>query len=177
MSSKQPDMPSVAHIVLPDQFNTAATFLDHHLTEGRGNRIAVHHEGSSYTYTQIADLANRIGNALLDIGVDMEQRVALLLLDSPQFAAAFFGTIKIGAVAVPINTALRPNDYVYMLNDSRARVLLVHSVDWSQIQQILPELKNVRHIVVVGLEQDGTKDTDTLHDFEKWPQKSSSGLQ
>src|SRR5258708_12427227 len=162
MSSKQPDMPSVAHIVLPDQFNTAATFLDHHLTEGRGNRIAVHHEGSSYTYTQIADLANRIGNALLDIGVDMEQRVALLLLDSPQFAAAFFGTIKIGAVAVPINTALRPNDYVYMLNDSRARVLLVHNAVWQTIKQIQPQLKFLRHVVVVVLKE---PETTTLHAF------------
>src|SRR5207253_3209608 len=108
--------------------------------------------------------------------IDMEQRVALLLLDSPQFAAAFFGAIKIGAVPVPINTNLRPNDYVYMLNDSRARVLLIHAVVWSQIQPILAELKFVRHIVVVGLEQDGGQETATLHDFEKWIQKASSQL-
>src|SRR5260370_15795797 len=97
----------------------------------------------------------------------MEHRVRVLVLDAPQFAAGFFGAIKIGAVPVPLNTTLRPNDYVYMLNDSRARVLLIHSVVWSQIQQILPELKYVRHIVVVGLEQNGTIDTATLHAFEK----------
>jgi benzoate-CoA ligase family protein len=170
-------MSTIPGIVIPDQFNAATAFLDRNLAEGRGTKTAVYFEGNAYTYAQIAELANRVGNALLDLGVDMEQRVALLLLDSPQFAAGFFGAIKIGAVPVPLNTTLRPNDYVYMLNDSRARVLLIHSVVWSQIQQILPELKYARHIVVVGLEQDGTKDTATLHDFEKWTQKASAELQ
>src|SRR5260221_10851040 len=92
---------SAPSVIVPDQFNVATSFLDRHLNEGRGNKIAVYHEGSSYTYAQIAELANRIGNGLLDLGVDLEQRVALLLLDSPPFAAAFFGTITIGAVSVP----------------------------------------------------------------------------
>src|SRR5260370_16382136 len=142
---------TVPPIVIPDQFNAASAFLDRNLAEGRGAKTGIYYEGTAYTYAQIAELANRVGNGLLDLGIDLEQRVALLLLDSPQFAAAFFGAIKIGAVPVPINTALRPNDYVYMLNDSRARVLLIHSVVWSQIHQILPELKSVRHILLVGL--------------------------
>src|SRR5438876_8318931 len=132
----QPTLPS---ITIPDQFNAATAFLDRNLAEGRGAKTAIFYEGKAYTYAQIAELANRVGNGLLDLGIDLEQRVALLLLDSPQFAAAFFGAIKIGAVAVPINTMLRPNDYVYMLNDSRARVLLIHAVVWSQIQLILAE--------------------------------------
>src|SRR5207237_6990155 len=119
-------------VIVPDQFNAATAFLDRNLAEGRGAKTAIYYDGQAYTYAQIAELANRVGNALLDLGVDMEQRVALLLLDSPQFAAGFFGAIKIGAVPIPLNTSLHPNDYVYMLNDSRARVLLVHSVAWSQ---------------------------------------------
>ena len=170
-------MSTTPRVVIPDQFNAATAFLDRNLAEGHGTKTAIYFEGNAYTYARIAELANRVGNALLDLGVDMEQRVALLLLDSPQFAAGFFGAIKMGAVPIPLNTSLRPNDYVYMLNDSRARVLLVHSVVWSQIQQILPELKYMRHIVVVGLEQDGAKETATLHDFEKWTQKASAELQ
>src|SRR5438067_13166502 len=142
-------------IVIPDQFNAASAFLDRNLAEGRGAKTAIYYEGTAYTYAQIAELANRVGNGLLDLGIDLEQRVALLLLDSPQFAAAFFGAIKIGAVAVPLNTNLRPADYVYMLNDSRARVLFAHASLWKQVRQILPELKYLRHVVVVGLEQEG----------------------
>ena len=170
-------MLTVPKIVIPDQFNAATTFLDRNLQEGRASKTAIYFEGKKYTYAQIAELANRAGNGMLDLGIDMEQRVALILLDSPQFAASFFGAIKIGAVPIPINTNLRPNDYVYMLNDSRARILIIHSVIWSQIRQILPELKYVRHIVIVGLEQDGGQETATLHDFEKWINNSPAQLE
>src|SRR5437660_6346218 len=170
-------MLNVPKIVIPDQFNAATAFLDRNLEEGRGSKIAIYFEGTSYTYAQIVELANRAGNGLLDLGIDLEQRVALLLLDSPQFAAAFFGAIKIGAVPIPLNTNLRPNDYVYMLNDSRARVLLTHAMLWKQIQQILPQLKYLRHIVVVGLEQNGEQETATLHDFDHWTQQASPDLE
>src|SRR6266480_5744042 len=139
---------TIPSIAIPDQFNAASAFLDRNLAEGRGAKTAIYYEGTAYTYAQIAELANRVGNGLLDLGIDLEQRVALLLLDSPQFAAAFFGAIKIGAVAVPINTMLRPNDYVYMLNDSRARVLLIHSALWEQVAPVFAEFKYLRHIIV-----------------------------
>src|SRR5437588_476010 len=141
-------------VALPDQFNAATAFLDRNLQEGRGSKTAIYYEGQAYTYAQVAELANRVGNGLLNLGLDLEQRVALLLLDSPQFAAGFFGAIKIGAVPIPINTVLRPNDYVYMLNDSRARVLIIHAMLWQQVKPVLPQLKYLRHVVVVGPEHE-----------------------
>src|SRR2546421_1871113 len=170
-------MLTIPNIVIPDQYNAATAFLDRNVQEGRGEKTAIYYEGNSYTYAQIAELANRSGNGLLDLGIDLEQRVALLMLDSPQLAAAFFGAIKIGAVPIPINTNLRPDDYVYMLNDSRARVLCTHAVLWKQIQSILPQLKYLRHIIVVGLEQNGDSATATVRDFEQWTQKASADLE
>ena len=165
---------SVPHVVVPDQFNAATAFLDRHVTEGRGAKVAVYSEGVTYTYAQIAELANRVGNGLLTLGIDLEQRVALLLLDSPQFAAAFFGTIKIGSVVVPINTMLRPDDYVYLLNDSRARALFIHASIWQTIQHLRSQLKYVRHVIVVGLSE---PESATLHDFEKFVANASSTLE
>src|SRR5438876_8577728 len=143
-------LPTIPSFTIPEQFKAATAFLDGNLFEGRGAKTAIFYEGTAYTYAGIAELGNRVGNGLLDLGIQMEQRVALLLLDSPQFAAAFFGTIKIGAVAVPINTMLRPNDYVYMLNDSRAHVLLIHAALWEQVAPVFAEFKYLRHIIVVG---------------------------
>ncbi|GAC1466605.1 MAG: benzoate-CoA ligase family protein [Ktedonobacteraceae bacterium] len=165
---------SAPSVVVPDQFNVATAFLDRHIPEGRGAKIAIYSEGATYTYAQIAELANRVGNGLLNLGVDLEQRVALLLLDSPQFAAAFFGTIKIGAVVVPINTVLRPEDYVYLLNDSRTRTLFIHASLWQTIQHLRPQLKYLRHVIVVGLSEPATA---TLHDFEQFVGNASSILQ
>ena len=73
----------------------------------------------------------------------------LLLYDSPEFAATFFGAIKIGAVAVPVSTLMRASDYAYYLNDSRARVLVVHEPLLAEIEPIAGDLKYLKHIVVV----------------------------
>ncbi len=173
MQDSVPTNPPIPNVVIPDQFNAATAFLDRHLLEGQGESIAVYHEGHAYTYAQIAELANRVGNGLLELGVDMEQRVALILLDSPQYPAAFFGAIKIGAVPIPTNTALRPDDYVYMLNDSRARILIIHDALWQSIKHILPRLTSLRHIVVIGLQD---AETTTLHDFDRWVEHASSSL-
>lgn len=170
-------MVNVPQIVVSEQFNAASAFLDRHLQEGRGDRPAIHAQGQTYSYAQIAELANRVGNGLRDLGVEIEQRVALLLLDSPEFAAAFFGGMKIGAVPVPINTALRPNDYIYMLNDSRAKVLLISAEIWPVVQNILSELRYLRHVVVVGLERAGLAESATLHDFARWSAKASASLE
>lgn len=176
-------------IVIPDQFNAATAFLDRQLSEGKGAKAAIFYEGTAYTYAQIVELSNRVGNGLLDLGIEMEQRVALLLLDSPQFAAAFFGAIKIGAVAVPMNTMLRPKDYVYMLNDSRARVLFIHAAIWQQVEPILSELQYLRHLIVVETPSTSsasvsasailptTTTMPTWHDFEQWVNRASSSLE
>src|SRR5229473_2646048 len=170
-------MLTIPTVVLPDQFYAAMAFLDRNLAEGHGGKTAIYYEGQVYSYAQVAELANRVGNGLLELGLDMEQRVALLMLDSPQLAAAFFGAIKIGAVPVPLNTLLRPNDYVYMLNDSRARILLIHAGLWKQLAHILPELKYLRHVVVVGLQESGEQESAILHDFEGLTQRASSTLE
>ncbi|GAC1499339.1 MAG: benzoate-CoA ligase family protein [Ktedonobacteraceae bacterium] len=161
---------------LPEQFNAATAFLDHNLLEGRANKTAVYHEEQTYSYAQIAEMANRVGNSLLELGVEIEQRVALALLDSPEFAATFFGAIKIGAVPIPLNTMLRPVDYEYLLNDSRARVLLIHVDLWRALQHVLPGSRYLRHVVVVGLLQAGEQETATCHDFERLTRQASSQL-
>ena len=83
-------------------------------------------DGRAFTYGEIAEQVNRAGNGLRGLGVQEEQRVLLLLPDGPEFAAAYFGAMKIGAVAVPTSTALRAADYEYFLEESRAKAVIVH---------------------------------------------------
>lgn len=113
--------------ILPDKFNAAPYFVDRHLLEGKGGNIAVECGDQQVSYRDLFEGVNRVGNALRELGVRIEERVAILLPDSPEFLCVFFGAIKIGAVAVPLNTYLQPPDYEFFLNDTRARVLLVHA--------------------------------------------------
>jgi benzoate-CoA ligase family protein len=143
--------------------NAASFFVDGHIGAGRGNAIAVVDAatGATLTYGQISDLVNRTGNALRALGVRLEERVVLLLPDCPAFIAGFFGAIKIGAVAVPVNTLLKPHDYEYLLNDSRARVLLVHASLAPALEPVRHRLRYLKDVIVVG--GPGT----SAHDFDE----------
>ncbi|MGO4881825.1 MAG: benzoate-CoA ligase family protein [Bryobacteraceae bacterium] len=106
-----------------EQFNLASYFVDRHIREGRGGRLAIVCEGARYTYADIAAQVNQAGNALRRAGVERGDRVLIVLPDSPEFVAAFFGAMKIGAVAVPASTSLRPADYAYLAQESQAKIV------------------------------------------------------
>lgn len=110
-------------------FNLTAYFVDRHIADGRGSRNAIIYEGRKYTYAEIAALVNRAGNGLRRAGVQQGDRVLIVLPDSPGFAAAYFGAIKIGAVAVPTSTALPAADYQALARESQAKVVLAGSAD------------------------------------------------
>ena len=136
-------------LALPFEYNAAVAFVDDALRDGGRDRIAIRTAKRNWTYADLADGVNRLGNTLHTLGVDMEQRIALFLYDSPEFACSFFGSIKIGAVPVPTNTNLRPQDYLYILNDSRARVLVVEADLWEQFASLRAELPFLRHVITV----------------------------
>jgi len=109
---------------IPSRFNVAAALLQRRLADDGGRRVAIEHDGRSWTYAEIGDLVNRAGNALRSLGVAREQRVLIVLPDSPAFVAAYLGTMAIGAVAVPCNTFFGPPEYDYFLKESRAAVVV-----------------------------------------------------
>src|SRR5688500_6229526 len=111
--------------VLPDNFNAATYFVDRHLAEGRGSKIAIECGDERVTYGEVAERTNRFANARRRLGLQPEQRFVLLLLASPAFAYIFFGAIKAGLVPVPLNTMWRARDYQYVLQDSGARAIVI----------------------------------------------------
>jgi len=147
---------------LPDRLNAASVFIDRHLEQGRADKPAILCADQVVSYKELSEQVNRFGNALLDLGVQMEQRVAIIMPDCPQCVYAFFGTIKIGAIAIPINTLLMPHDYEYLLNDSRAGTLVIHPSLIERIQPIRPKLKYLKHLIVAGPAE---KPDLSLHEF------------
>src|SRR5579864_8187183 len=130
-------MPSSPRLELPDRYNLVDHFVDRHIREGRGEKTAIISADRRLTYREVAEQVNRVGNALLNLGLQEEQRVLLVLPDIPEFAAAYFGAMKIGAVAVPTSTALRASDYSWFLEESRARVAIV---DAALLKEFAPAL-------------------------------------
>ncbi|HSO66394.1 MAG TPA: AMP-binding protein, partial [Desulfatirhabdiaceae bacterium] len=142
---------------LPETFNAADYFVDRHIRDRRGDRIAVLCKGKSFTYADIQTGMNRFGNGLKSLDVRMEERVALLLHDTEIYPQVFFGAIKAGAVPICLNTLMRSKDYRYFLNDSRARVLVVEQSLMDVITPIKKDLNYLEHIIVVnGIAPAGT---------------------
>lgn len=138
-------------ITLPDIFNVASHFVDRNVARGIGAKIAIECGDERVTYSQLLERTNRTGNAFRQLGIRPENRVLLLLLDSPEFLYCFFGAIKIGAVAVPASTLAKSHEYEYILNDSRARVVVLSETILPQIESIPKDkLCYLRYIVVVG---------------------------
>ena len=143
---------TAADLGVPETFNAATHFIDRHIAEGRAAKIAIECGDERVTYGELFERVNRFGSALRDAyDVRPEERVLLLLLDTPAFAVAFFGAIKIGAVPIPTNTLWKPADYRYVLNDSGARVVIVSEELLPQIDAIdRADVPALEHIVVVG---------------------------
>lgn len=135
-----------------DHFNAAEYFIGRHLLEGRAHRTAIECGDEQVTYAELSERVNRFASGLKNsLAVRMEERVFLLLPDIPEFAYCFFGAIKIGAVPVPVSTLLRAGDYEYLLNDTRARVAVVHQSLAPLLLQIPRErLPFFNSLLVVG---------------------------
>lgn len=133
----------------PEKFN-ATTYMIDADTKSADNRIAIYYQDQEISYRDVQREINKVGNALKSLGIEIENRVAILLPNCPEFIACFFGAMKIGAVPVTLNTMMTPKDYQYFLNDSRAKAIVVSSDMVQKIEEIRDNLYYLRHIIVVG---------------------------
>jgi len=126
-------------VKLPPRFNVAVPFIDRHVAEGRGAKVAIRTvHGETVTFAELADRVNRAGNALLAQGLRPGDRLLMVVKDCPAFFYLFWGAIKAGIVPVPPNTMLRAADYAYMFEDSGCG-LVVYSTEFAG--EIEPALK------------------------------------
>ncbi|HEV2489617.1 MAG TPA: benzoate-CoA ligase family protein [Candidatus Acidoferrales bacterium] len=133
---------------IPEFFNIAEEFVARPARE-HPNRLAILGEPFRFTYREVETAVNRAANALRAWGCEPGDRVLIVLPDSIEFIAAFFGAAKIGAIAVPVNSMARADDYAYYLADSGARFAIVHhSVVANSVLKELP--KSLRVVAVVG---------------------------
>jgi benzoate-CoA ligase family protein len=133
-----------------DHYNATTDLLDGNLEQGRFDKVAIRTQGGEWTYADVAISANRAGNAFRELGMEVENRVLMAVLDSPEFAATFFGAIKLGAVPVPVNTNLSSDEYAYLLNDSRAKIAVVSEPVADVFRTIRKQSSYLRHLVVIG---------------------------
>jgi benzoate-CoA ligase family protein len=116
----------------------------------RANRVALFSPERTMTFGEVSREVDQVGNALLKLGVRLGDFVGILSLDCPEWVMSFFAIVKVGGVAVSINTMLTAGECAYILRDCRARVLLVHEALLPTVEAVRDELTFLEQVVVIG---------------------------
>jgi benzoate-CoA ligase family protein len=139
----------------PDRFNLCDYFLDRNLREGRAKKVAILSGDERRTFEEISTRAKLVAAALRRAGVRPEERVLIVLPDIPEFAEAWFGVLRAGAVFAMVNPLLKKEEYAKYLDYTKARVVIVHSDAIPEIGPVLGSARFVETVLVVGPESAG----------------------
>ena len=140
--------------------NAALHFVDRHVAEGRGDKVAfVEADGRKrkLTYADLHEHTARFAGALYRHGVRREERVAMIVRDQIEFPVVFWGSLKAGAIPVPLNTLLSADVYETILTDSRASILVVSEEMWEVVEPATRDNRFLRAILVIGAAPDMTE--------------------
>src|SRR5262245_14185366 len=131
-------------------YNAVSDFVDAHIPAGRRDKAAFVDPDRSLTYGELQARSIRFANALRGLGIDHEQRVALLLNDTVDSPVAFWGAIRAGCVAIPLNIYLTLPQYAYILADCRARAIVADAALADAIRPVLETLPRKPVLILVG---------------------------
>ena len=160
-----PELSSADHsvsppvVTIPRDYNVAYDLIERNLRAGRSGKTVFIDDSGSITYGQLAERVNRAANALTGLGLGMEDRIMLVHRDTIDFPTVFLGAIKAGIVPIAGNTLLTKSDYEFMLNDSRAKALVVSEQLLSTFAPLLDQragkLPFLKHVIVSGKDAKG----------------------
>lgn len=137
-------------ISVPEYFNLTNFFLEENIAKGRGDRIAVYCHDEKYTYQDLCTMTNKIGNILKELGVEIEDRVLLILQDSFEWAASWFAAMKVGSVPSNAYTYLQSSDYEYFLDYVRPKVVVADDTTLERIREAGRASKFPKAILIAG---------------------------
>src|SRR5258706_3010523 len=144
-----------AAAAIPRVYNFADDMLRRNLDAGRAGKPAFIDPRGSWTYGELAERVLRFGHVLRNLGIAPEDRILLCLTDTIDWPTAFLGAIKAGVVAIPVNTLLHENDYWFMLNDSRAKLLVVSEDLYGRFAPLIKTCPHLKAAIVSGADGHG----------------------
>lgn len=102
------------------------------------------------SYGQLASAIEQFAGGLVNLGVGRSERIGIYLEKRPEFVTAAFGTMRAGAVFVPLNPLLKGEQVAYILRDCNVRVLVTSAERLAALAHVLPGCPDLRHVVVIG---------------------------
>lgn len=140
---------------LPETLNIGVACTDSQVEKGFGERTAMIVEddklgSSEYSYQQLATASSQFAKLLLNHGVSSDSRVLIRLPNALSYPTAFFGTMKMGATAVPTSTLLAASEVEYLANDSKAQVLVMAKAMWPELKSFIEQSQQLHLVLMSG---------------------------
>jgi benzoate-CoA ligase len=150
LNTPDPDIDHGADATIPRRYNFAEDVLARNLKAGRGSKAAYIDARGTWSYAQLAERVARFGNLLRGLGVQREQRILICLTDTIDTPTSFLGAVKAGVVAIPVNTLLSEAEYRVIVEDSRARLLIVSEELYPLFANLIDASPDLEHVLVSG---------------------------
>ena len=158
---------------IPDFFNIGIDICDRWATDP--NRLALIYENEtgkveSYTFKIIKEYSDKLANTFTALGLEIGERVAILLPQRPETAIAHIAAYKVGAIAIPLFTLFGPDALRYRLSNSGAKIIVTDKANLEKIDAIRSDLPELKYLIVTDL----NKSTDTILSFWQLIEKAAS---
>jgi acetyl-CoA synthetase len=170
---------------LPEQLNIGVACTDLAVEKGLGDRTAMIVEDdtlgeSRYSYSELSDASSRFASVLMEQGVTEADRVLIRLPNALSYPTAFFGTMKMGGIAVPTSTLLSASEVAYLAKDSMAKVLVTAKSMWQELKDVVLADPTIELVLLAGsdaMPEDAKNiSTKKIRDFDQ-ALKSAEPLQ
>ena len=150
---------------IPQYFNIGVSCCDHHVHIGNGDKVALYDYTNStqYTFNDLYLSSNKLCNALQSqCNINNQDRIGILLPQSPECAISHFAAYKTGCIALPLFILFGEDSLLYRLNDSECKVLITNQSGLDQILSIKHQLPLLKHVIVTG---DNIKNSNDNNNF------------
>src|ERR1044072_1460335 len=131
-------------------YNAAVDMVDRNVAEGRGAKTAFSDPARRITYAELAESVARVGPVLEKLGLQREDRLAMIMLETVDFPVLFWGAIRAGIIPIPLNTLLPVEQFRYILQDSRAKALFVSAPFLKIAESAGSGISTLQKLIVVG---------------------------
>ena len=158
------------------QYNAAAWLLDRHVDEGRADRVAIRHDGVSYTYADVLADAKRMQVALRELGFKQGDRIAMVVNDEPGFVSLFLGAMRGGYVPIPLSTMLSSGELAPIVADSGANGMAVSSEYEAHVGPVAAACPAIRHAIVFGPSTLAAPDGVAVHEAASFTTSGDDAL-
>ena len=141
---------------IPEQFNLGVACLDDQDPAARALTIVSHDRSSrNYTFGQLADQANRLANALGELGIGRGDVVGIVNPASVETGVAFLALFRMGAIALPLSSMFGPDALAFRLRHGEAKAVITSAANASRVREALGGAEGVPLLVIGGEPEPG----------------------